>query len=161
MILSTPQAKCKGKIRMFPLVAGKRIYWWRAEKICKLLWIDCRTIQKCGYVFCITEQIDHGLILFFSFSFVVINRNTLMMTANLHFSGFNFWHWILKLLFSQSQFLYVFESVESRDLSRDDWIEEFIKRKWSSGLVWAVGAAEKKNFPTAISMQLFVGKKNI
>ena len=27
----------------------------------------------------------------------------------------------------------------SRDLSRDDCIEEFIKRIWSSGLVWAVG----------------------
>ena len=26
-----------------------------------------------------------------------------------------------------------------RDLSRDDCIEEFIKRIWSSGLVWAVG----------------------
>ena len=34
-----------------------------------------------------------------------------------------------------------------RDLSRDDWIEEFIKRKWSSGLFWAVGAAEKKKTP--------------
>ena len=32
----------------------------------------------------------------------------------------------------------------SRDFSRDDWIKEFIKRKWSSGLFWAVGAAEKK-----------------
>ena len=32
----------------------------------------------------------------------------------------------------------------TRDLSRDDWIKEFIKRKWSSGLFWAVGAAEKK-----------------
>ena len=42
-----------------------------------------------------------------------------------------------------------------RDLSRDDWIKEFIKRKWSSGLFWAVGAAEKKKLPTAISMQLF------
>ena len=27
--------------------------------------------------------------------------------------------------------------------------------KFWAGLVWAVGAAEKKNFPTAISMQLF------
>ena len=46
VILSTSQAKkiYQGKIRMFPLVAGKRIYWWRAEKIWKLLWIDCRTI---------------------------------------------------------------------------------------------------------------------
>ena len=48
----------------------------------------------------------------------------------------------------------------------DDWIKEFIKQKWSSGLFWAVGAAEKKKLPTAISMQLFevffqlfVGKK--
>ena len=55
-----------------------------------------------------------------------------------------------------------------RDLSRDDWIKEFIKRKWSSGLFWAVGAAEKKKLPTAISMQLlevvfstFCGQKNI
>ena len=32
-----------------------------------------------------------------------------------------------------------------RDSSRDGWIEKFIKRKWSSGLFWAVGAAEKKN----------------
>ena len=32
----------------------------------------------------------------------------------------------------------------SRDSSRDGCIKEFIKRKWSSGLFWAVGAAEKK-----------------
>ena len=31
-----------------------------------------------------------------------------------------------------------------RDPTRDGWIKEFIKRKWSSGLIWAVGAAEKK-----------------
>ena len=43
----------------------------------------------------------------------------------------------------------------TRDPTRDGWIEEFIKQKWSSGLFWAVGAAEKKNLPTAISMQLF------
>ena len=43
----------------------------------------------------------------------------------------------------------------NRDPTRDGWIKEFIKRKWSSGLFWAVGAAEKKNLPTAISMQLF------
>ena len=30
------------------------------------------------------------------------------------------------------------------DFSTDDWIERFIKRKWSSGLLWAGGAAEKK-----------------
>ena len=35
-------------------------------------------------------------------------------------------------------------SMKYRDLSRDDWIKELIKRKWSSRLVWAVGAAEKK-----------------
>ena len=34
----------------------------------------------------------------------------------------------------------------SRDPTRDGWIKEFIKRKWSSGLFWAVGAAENKNF---------------
>ena len=39
--------------------------------------------------------------------------------------------------------------------TRDGWIKEFIKRKRSSGLFWAVGAAEQKNLPTAISMQLF------
>ena len=32
----------------------------------------------------------------------------------------------------------------SRDPTRDGCIKEFIKRKWSSGLFWAVGAAEKK-----------------
>ena len=37
--------------------------------------------------------------------------------------------------------------VESRDLSRDDWIKEFIKRKSSSGLFGAVGAEEKKKPP--------------
>ena len=37
-----------------------------------------------------------------------------------------------------------------RDPIRDGWIKEFIKRKF-----WAVGAAEKKTLPTAISMQLF------
>ena len=42
------------------------------------------------------------------------------------------------------------------DSTTDGWIEEFIKRKWTSGLFWAVGAAaEKKNLLTAISMQLF------
>ena len=46
-------------------------------------------------------------------------------------------------------------TVLPRDLSRDDCIKEFIKRKLNSGLFWAVGAAEKKKLPTAISMQLF------
>ena len=32
-----------------------------------------------------------------------------------------------------------------RDSTRDGCIKEFIKRKWSSGLFWAVVAAEKKN----------------
>ena len=41
-------------------------------------------------------------------------------------------------------------SIRTRDLSRDDWIKEFIKRKWSSGLVWAVGAAERKKLPNAL-----------
>jgi hypothetical protein len=36
------------------------------------------------------------------------------------------------------------KSVETRDLRRDDCIKDFIKRKLSSGLFWAVGAAEKK-----------------
>ena len=31
------------------------------------------------------------------------------------------------------------QTIMSRDLSRDDCIEEFIKRILSSGLVWAVG----------------------
>ena len=46
------------------------------------------------------------------------------------------------------------------------WVKEFIKRKWTSGLFWAVGAAEKKNLPTTIIclflgcfFQLFLGKK--
>ena len=43
----------------------------------------------------------------------------------------------------------------ARDYSRDGWIKEFTKRKLSSGLFWAGGAAEKKKLPTAISMQLF------
>ena len=34
------------------------------------------------------------------------------------------------------------KSVETRDLRRDDCIKDFIKRKLSSGLFWAVGAAE-------------------
>ena len=34
-------------------------------------------------------------------------------------------------------------------------MKEFIKRKSSSGLFWAVGAAEKNKLPTAISKQLF------
>ena len=34
--------------------------------------------------------------------------------------------------------------VKVRDPTRDGWIKEFIKRKWNSGLVWAVGAVEKK-----------------
>ena len=32
----------------------------------------------------------------------------------------------------------------ARDPTRDGWIKEFIKRKWSSGLFWAVRAAERK-----------------
>ena len=43
----------------------------------------------------------------------------------------------------------------STDFNTDECIGEFIKRIWSSGLFWAVGAAEKKNLPTAIGMQLF------
>ena len=45
----------------------------------------------------------------------------------------------------QKSFTHIFIKWESwefyctRDLSRDDCIEEFIKRKWSSGLVWAAG----------------------
>ena len=37
-------------------------------------------------------------------------------------------------------------SVTSRDPTRDGWIKEFIKWKWSSGLFWAVsrGSREKK-----------------
>ena len=35
-------------------------------------------------------------------------------------------------------------SLSDRDPTRDGWIEEFIKRKRSSGLFWVVGAAEKK-----------------
>ena len=42
-----------------------------------------------------------------------------------------------------------------KDSPRDGWIKEFVKRIWSSGLFWAVGAAEKTNSPTAISKQLF------
>ena len=39
----------------------------------------------------------------------------------------------------------------SRNLRRDNWIEEFIKRKQSSGLFWAVRAAEKKTLSTTTS----------
>ena len=59
-------------------------------------------------------------------------------------------NWSTLEIFSQAMF--DDRNAANRDLSRDDWIKE---RK-SSGLVWAVGAAEKKNLPTAISMQLFV-----
>ena len=34
--------------------------------------------------------------------------------------------------------------VDIRDSSRDGWIKEFMKQKLSSGLFWAVVAAEKK-----------------
>jgi hypothetical protein len=37
-------------------------------------------------------------------------------------------------------------SFGSKDHTRDGWIKEFIKRKWSSGLFWAVEAAEIKTF---------------
>ena len=43
----------------------------------------------------------------------------------------------------------------SEILTRDGWIKKFIKQNWSSGLFGAVGAADKKTHPTAISMQLF------
>ena len=59
-------------------------------------------------------------------------------------------------------------SVSDRDLGRDDWIKEFIKRKGSFGLFWAAGAAEKNKLPTSKNMQLFEvvfssfgGQKNI
>ena len=47
---------------------------------------------------------------------------------------------------TQSNFFEIYNlgRLRDRDLSRDDWIKEFIKRKWSCGLFWAVGAAEKK-----------------
>ena len=44
------------------------------------------------------------------------------------------------------------DNMPLRDLSRDDWIKEFIKEKLSSGQFWAVG---ERKLPTAISMQLF------
>ena len=44
-----------------------------------------------------------------------------------------------------------------RDPTRDGCIKEFIKRKLSFGLFWAVGAAEKKKLPTAISNATFWG----
>jgi hypothetical protein len=47
--------------------------------------------------------------------------------------------------------------VKIRDLSRDDWIKEFIKRKSSSGLFWAVGAAEKKKTPNCHKYATFWG----
>ena len=37
--------------------------------------------------------------------------------------------------------------VGGRDATRDGWIKEFIKRKWSSGLFRAVWDAEKKKLP--------------
>ena len=54
----------------------------------------------------------------------------------------------------------------NRDPTRDGWIiKEFIKRKWSSELIWAVGAAENKppnchKYATFLGafFQLFVGK---
>ena len=55
-------------------------------------------------------------------------------------------HAILKSRFWQFSLIFRFDihSVKTRDLSRDNCINEFIKRNWSSGLFWAVGAAEKK-----------------
>ena len=41
--------------------------------------------------------------------------------------------WVLTFLCS------MYLCILTRDLSRDDCIEEFIKRIWSSGLVWTVG----------------------
>ena len=56
----------------------------------------------------------------------------------------------------------------SRDSTQGGWRKEFIKQKLTSGLFWAVGAAERKKLVTAISMQLFEvvfstfwGQKNI
>ena len=44
--------------------------------------------------------------------------------------------------------------VSTRDLSRDDWIKKFIKRKRVLGWFGQSGLQRKK-LPTAISMQLF------
>ena len=51
-----------------------------------------------------------------------------------------------KKIFKLTNIFFVYAGfVSSRDPTRDGWIKEFIKRKWSSGLFWAGGAAEKKN----------------
>ena len=54
-----------------------------------------------------------------------------------------------------------------RDPTWDGCIKEFIKQKWSSGMFWAVGAAEKKKPPNCykyatfgVVFSAFWGKKN-
>ena len=64
-----------------------------------------------------------------------------------------------------SEFWGSFLTPQPRDLSWDDWIKEFMKLKWSSGLFWAVGSAEKKNLPYVCNFlgwffQLFKVKKS-
>jgi hypothetical protein len=44
-----------------------------------------------------------------------------------------------------------------QDTTRDGWIKEFIKRKLSSGLFWAVWAAEKKKPPNCHKYATFLG----
>ena len=63
----------------------------------------------------------------------IIERNLFIY---LHFD------FVQLLFFSKSIVLAL--SCKTRDSSRDGWIEKNIKRKWSSGLFWAGGAAEKK-----------------
>ena len=48
--------------------------------------------------------------------------------------------------------------IKTRDPTNDGWIKEFMKRKLSSRLFWAVWPAEKKKYQLpSIIMQLFGG----
>ena len=76
------------------------------------------------------------------------NTNLLILSSKLSLLFLVFDNSI-RFFFSSDQTLY------PTDFRTNDCIGEFIKRKLSSGLFWAVGAAEKKNLLTAISKQLF------
>ena len=81
---------------------------------------------------------------------LVLLVNTIQFQSKFGFSSCKFIGKI-KIL---ARSCYLLLCIRSRDSSRDGCIKKCIKGKWSSGLFWAGGAAEKKKLPIAISMQL-------
>ena len=65
------------------------------------------------------------------------------------------WSTSMALVGNQPIFTLKLKYIHYTDFSTDECIEEFIKRKWSSGLFWVGSELQRKNLSTAISKQLF------